>query len=345
LLASASRKTLGGAFWIVALPTLLLCSRFYLPNEMLWTVQEQEDPNSAAFSQLDLETLWTEQPALLEAQFMGLAAPDSEQPDTYFLGFTAYPYPNVFKRETERAQTLFQQHYGAVQRSFMLMNHLDTYETVPLATVSNLRLTLDQLGQGMDISDDVLVLYLGSHGTEAGEVAVEFGNLPLNNLTPETLRTALDGAGIRWRIIIVSACYSGAFAPALADPYSLIITAARADRASFGCDDSSEFTYFGEAILSALAQSDDFPVAFQQAAAAIREREQREFPRDPASEPQFVLGAALAQRLPVLRARWTALRKPLPNPNTQTISPPATHRQSAGLAQQQHGLRVGSLTP
>ncbi len=316
-LATHPTRTLTQLGSALLLALILGATRLLLPSETFWNAELTEDPNAAAYEQLDLETLWAEQPALLESQFSTLAAPDPEQADSYFLGFAAYPYQSVFKREVERAQAVFSQDYGTAQRNLLLVNHLDTHETLPLATVANLNLALSQFGQGFDVSNDVLVLYLSSHGIEAGGLAVEFGNLPLNALTPEQLKASLDAAGIRWRIIIVSACYSGQFLTALADAHSLIITAARADRASFGCDDTTTYTYFGQSLLDALARTGDFSLAFAQAQAEIAQREQRDFPRQPQSEPQFALGQALAARLPELQARWRKLR---PQPAT-TVHP------------------------
>ena len=50
--------------------------------------------------------------------------------------------------------------------------------------------------------------------------------LELAPLTAPALRSLLDDAGIKWRIIVVSACYSGGFVDALQDDNTLIVTAA-----------------------------------------------------------------------------------------------------------------------
>ncbi|RXE08863.1 peptidase C13, partial [Xanthomonas perforans] len=108
-------------------------------------------------------------------------------------------------------------------------------------------------------------------------------------------------AGIDNRIIVLSACYSGGFIPALRSPQTLILTAARADRPSFGCGNTSNATYFGQAwLIDAMNQSDDPLAAFDIAKAAItaREKQEGELP----SLPQQSLGKRIA---PVL-ARWRA---------------------------------------
>ncbi|MCF5920281.1 C13 family peptidase, partial [Xanthomonas perforans] len=120
-------------------------------------------------------------------------------------------------------------------------------------------------------------------------------------ISPQDLRQALDDAGIDNRIIVLSACYSGGFIPALRSPQTLILTAARADRPSFGCGNTSNATYFGQAwLIDAMNQSDDPLAAFDIAKAAItaREKQEGELP----SLPQQSLGKRIA---PVL-ARWRA---------------------------------------
>jgi hypothetical protein len=53
-------------------------------------------------------------------------------------------------------------------------------------------------------------------------------------------------------VIVVSACYSATWIPALADDNTIVITAAAKDRTSFGCDDTRHYTVFGEAFLGSL---------------------------------------------------------------------------------------------
>src|SRR5690606_18828703 len=103
-------------------------------------------------------------------------------------------------------------------------------------------------------------------------------------------------AGFEWRIVVISACYSGGFVDALRDERTLVITAARADRPSFGCGVQSEITWFGQAFLAeALNQTFDFGEAFRLARGKVREREREEGERP--SHPQIALGQAIAPRL------------------------------------------------
>jgi hypothetical protein len=173
--------------------------------------------------------------------------------------------------------------------------------------VSNLRLTLSEIGDKIDRKQDVVMLYLTSHGTRDHKLAVEFPPLQLDALAPATLKEMLDTAGIKWRIIVVSACYSGGFIEPLKDDYTLIITASAADRTSFGCGSASEATYFGDALFQhALRFEDSFVKAFEQAKERVVQRERAE-KRDP-SNPQIFIGDDMAAKLPKLEAELRAHR-------------------------------------
>ena len=103
-----------------------------------------------------------------------------------------------------------------------------------------------------------------------------------------------------WRVVVVSSCYSGGFVEALRDPDTLVITAARADRTSFGCGGGSQITWFGKAFLAqALNQTTDFERGFELASRQVREWELAQ--GETASVPQMAGGWAIRQRLATWR--------------------------------------------
>src|SRR6185295_1744831 len=143
----------------------------------------------------------------------------------------------------------------------------------------------------MDTRRDTLFLFLTSHGDRA-LFAVEMAGERLANLTPAMLRSMLDRSGIKNSIIVVSACHSGSFIPALASPTRMVIAAARADRTSFGCDDKREWTYFGDAYFNkALREETSFKRAFERARQLVQQWESNE--RLTPSLPQMMGGEAL----------------------------------------------------
>ena len=148
----------------------------------------------------------------------------------------------------EVGRDLFDDRFDTDGRSIVLINNPRTMLEAPFATVSNLRATLSAIGDMIDPDQDVVMVYLTSHGGRDHKLAVEFPPLQLEALAPATLKEILDGAGIKWRIIVVSACYSGGFIEPLKDDYTLILTASATDRTSFGCGSESDATYFGDAL-------------------------------------------------------------------------------------------------
>jgi hypothetical protein len=219
--------------------------------------------------------------------------------DLFFVGFGADSTQDVFMREIDHVQRVMTERLGVSGRSVALVNNLKTLDTTPLASSTNLRIALQHIGSKMNRDEDVVLLYLTSHGSMNHELAVEMWPLDLNYIRPEDIRTYLDDAGIHWRIILISACYSGGFIKALQNEHSLIFTAAASDKASFGCANENEYTYFGEALFKNM---DDKPYQFVehfvQAMEKVRQRELHEnlIP----SEPQLFIGKLMKEKLKLL---------------------------------------------
>ncbi|MCC4596554.1 C13 family peptidase [Xanthomonas campestris pv. phormiicola] len=246
--------------------------------------------------------------------------------DLYVVGFAGDASEDVFRNETLYLRQLFAQRFDAAGRIVTLINHADNlgaHAYAPQASYDNLADTLQRIGQLMDRREDALLLFLTSHGTEQHELYVQFGpgeDADYDTITPKDLRGLLDDAGIRNRVIVLSACYSGGFVPALKSPDTLIITAARRDRPSFGCGNTASATYFGRAwLIDALARTTDFVESYRLATAEISAREQAE--GEAPSYPQLYVGARIA---PLLQ-RWRAQLQPVaapaypyPEPEAQT---------------------------
>jgi Peptidase C13 family len=142
------------------------------------------------------------------------------------------------------------------------------------ATVASLAAELQTAAKQMNADRDVLLLILTSHGDRDG-LAVTAGRLE-ETLTPSDLARMLEQTGVRHKVVIISACYSGVFIPSLAAPDTLVITAADADHSSFGCEDGATWTYFGEAFFNvALRRAETLKDAFAQARALVSKRERR----------------------------------------------------------------------
>ncbi len=261
----------------------------------------------ATFANPASEDVLIKQPQLL---YDALTSLEDERPgvtDLYFVGFAPYAGEDVFRKDVEVARDLFDDRFDTDGRSVMLINNPNTMLDTPFATVSNLRATLSEIGDIIDPDQDVVMVYLSSHGSRDHKLSIEFPPLQLDALSPQALKEMLDDAGIKWRIIVVSACYSGGFIEPLKDDRTLIMTAAASDRTSFGCGTESAATYFGDALFQhALRFEDSFLKAFEDAKKLIAERERSE--KRTASKPQIFVGPSMAAKLPKLEAELRARR-------------------------------------
>jgi hypothetical protein len=112
-------------------------------------------------------------------------------------------------------------------------------------------------------------------------------------LRPAALAHALSmGCAAEPTVVIVSSCYSGAFAAGpMAAPNRIILTAARADRPSFGCQADRTYTVFDECLLATLPGAATWRTAYAVNSACVRRREKwlNVLP----SQPQAGFGAAV----------------------------------------------------
>lgn len=268
-------------------------------DQRLWYADEEVA--QPAQPHITEEAAFYMQPLLLNRALSRIEPGIPHRIDWYFLGIGGAAYQSVFRRETESVQSLFDTRFATSGHSLALINDDDTALSQPIATRTSIAKALDTVGERMNRNEDVLFLFLTSHGGPDGTFELNNQPLQLQSMTPQWLRGALDHAGIRWRVIVISSCYSGAYIPALTDPYTLIITAAAANKTSFGCADDADFTYFGRAFFDeALRQEHSLEEAFTAARASIASREKEEgyVP----SEPQMVMGSEMRKVLPVLES-------------------------------------------
>ena len=225
----------------------------------------------------------------------------SAHPEAFFLGFAGVGDEKVFAQEIDLASRVVGQRFGIGDRHLSLINDERDLERAPLASVSGLKYALQGLASHMDLDNDVLFLAISSHGSEDPVIAVSNSQFPLKGLTGEDLVGALHESGIKWRVIIISACYAGGFLDSLRDARTVVITAAAADRASFGCSNDSELTYFGEAFYrDALPGARSLRSAFDAAKTAIAARERREHVTP--SNPQAYFGSEIESKLAAMGA-------------------------------------------
>lgn len=170
--------------------------------------------------------------------------------DTYVLVASLWNDP-VFENEAKEAGAILARHFDAEGRTLIFSaGKGDGVRTYPAATPDNIQAAIGKIGRSIDPKEDLVVVFLTSHGGPDGTVGLQEKNRLTGVLRPVNLRSSLAAAGIRSKVLIVSACFSGNFIPPFNDPDTLVLTAAAADKTSFGCEPSRDFTYFGDALFN-----------------------------------------------------------------------------------------------
>jgi hypothetical protein len=266
----------------------------------VWAAPEVTEAAEGGDSHADAETVLFEQPKRIDQALSAVRSEDSLNPKGFFLGFAGVGEQKVFAQEIGLASRVLSERYGMENRALALINDERDLQRAPLASVSGLKYALRGLAGRMSLDRDVLFLVISSHGASEPAIAVSNSDLPLNDMTDEDLAEALSDSGIKWRVIIISACYAGGFIDALKNPRTIVITAAAADRTSFGCSNDRDLTYFGEAFFrDALPEARSLRDAFERAKTAIALRERRE--HVDASKPQAYFGAELEAKLAAMK--------------------------------------------
>ena len=222
------------------------------------------------------------------------ATADDTQPRVHVVSIGLWGYQNLFKREAIAAADVISARYGRSGQMIVRTNSLSR----SAGRISDVRDTLQGLASTMDRQEDILFLFLTSHGNAAGLAVITNDAKRPAMLSPGRLSGILAATGIRYRVVIISACYSGVFADQIADDNTLVITAADAQHSSFGCgaDNIGNWTYFGQAFFAdSLARGLTLDAAFQNAKVRIGEREQAE--KLVGSNPQIKGGDAVHAQL------------------------------------------------
>ena len=234
----------------------------------------------------------------LDAALYALAPQRARQVDAYVVSIALDSDP-VFAREAREAGRVLERRYNAQGRTLVLAGP-DQTDELPRGSISALLIALASIAEKMDTGEDVLVLYSTSHGLQQG-LAYHYNDDGYGLLSPKLMKDALAELGIEKRLLLISACYSGVFVPALASDDTAIITASAENRTSFGCQPDNDWTFFGDALVNrAMRKPQSLLMAHREATLSIADWESRM--RVPASLPQARIGSAAMNWLNAIEA-------------------------------------------
>ncbi|WP_010543924.1 C13 family peptidase [Sphingomonas elodea] len=223
----------------------------------------------------------------------------------------------VFSREARESARVLARRYDAEGRSLVFAGPDGRGGAeLPNGSITALTLALARIAEVMDRNQDVLVLYVTTHGAPDAGLAYHDGDQGFGVLSPARFAAILDGLGIRNRLLLLSACYSGAFVKRLISDTTAILTAASSRRTSFGCRAENDWTFFGDALVNHALRK---PQPLADAAAEARQTIigwERAGRLDP-SMPQVSIGDNVSAWLAPLEAR-------MPKVATAPVGAPAT---------------------
>lgn len=160
-----------------------------------------------------------------------------------------------------------------------------------VADLSGISRSFAQLNRSA--APDGCVFYLSSHGNENQGVLLR--RAYERQLTPAQLNTALNwGCGNAPTVVLISACYSGQFIKPLHADNRIILTAAAADRPSFGCSEDETYTFWDGCLIENLPHSETWEGLYQQTRQCINRKELAL--GYPASKPKAFFGKDMQQQ-------------------------------------------------
>ncbi|MDZ4761269.1 MAG: C13 family peptidase [Alphaproteobacteria bacterium] len=214
---------------------------------------QQGDPLRGAFGVVEAAMTPGEAFAQAELLVSALSALPPERKgvtDTYILAASLWNDP-VFESEAREAAAILGRHFDAGDRTIVLSAGTGgTQRAYAAATPNNIQAAIGKIGKTINPAEDLVVVFLTSHGSPDGSVAMQEKNRLGGALRAQHLRASLAQAGVRSKVVIVSACFAGHFILPFSDPDTLVLTAAAADKQSFGCEPSRDWTYFGDALFN-----------------------------------------------------------------------------------------------
>lgn len=286
---------------------LLVVPAWLFPQSYLW--MPAYDPESIGsrsnFPALAEEKGFYAQHEALSRALEGLLPERPGIVDLYLVAAGLYAPEDVFMKEVEVIARLFRERFDAEGRTLVLINNPKTVEEHPVASLTSLSAALRHVGTLINPEEDVVVLYASSHGSDKHLLSVDFWPLRLESIDPPALKRALDESGIKWKVVVVSACYSGGFVDPLKNEHTAVITASSAGKQSFGCGNDSEATYLAKALFDEeLRKTYSFETAFENARKSIEQRERGQGYAP--SEPQIHVGSAIRDKLAEIERRLAA---------------------------------------
>ena len=172
-------------------------------------------------------------------------------------GYTLYAHAMfaepVYDRDVNALSKAFSNRLGS-SRSTAKFGY--TSNALKRPSPKNVNTAIAQVSTKARDGTDVVIVFLTTHGTESLLAVKSSANEKVVGVSADALNDFLKPAQNDQQIIILQACYSGSLIKGLKHPNRIIMTAAAADRTSFGCSPDSRNTWFTKAMVAAPSKSE-----------------------------------------------------------------------------------------
>ena len=215
-------------------------------------------------------------------------APPPEPPGRIiFAGFAMHSQSKAFRNDVLLAEKLVSR-IDPNALMLKLANPARNESTEwPQATAENFALVMSKTAEVAKPRDRVLLL-ISTHANP-GLLNINAAGKNLQPITPRMLSDALAPLAKVPTMVVLSACYSGAFVESLKAPQRVVLTAADVRLTTFRCQYDGQHTPFAEALFGQ-AGAENLAVAdwMAEARKSIAAQEKRR--KLPASKPQIFVG-------------------------------------------------------
>lgn len=232
----------------------------------------------------------------LNRSLNSIQSSNAKKIELYSLVVAGYGTEEVFRRESKFIENLFTGQYHNRNTAIYLSNSQRSLDEHPLATRTSIQAAVEKIAGQMDKEQDIFFLYITSHGSKNKTISLSHNGLALADIDAKWLGDLLKATGIKHRVVVLSACFSGGFIDDINDENTMVMTAASAQKTSFGCADDSLFTYFGKAYFKeSLKPGVDFEQAFYTARSLVEEWEKAQ--KITPSEPQIRVNTRITEHV------------------------------------------------
>jgi len=285
--------------WSVFLAPWIFWLSMFQPADLWQADGIESDPKH--YAQAMTEDAFTAESLMFEGMLDNFEAERPGEEDIYFLGVSGEAGNPLYLREADLALETLRDVYGVEGRAGILANNANNTARYPFATHNNFEASLNHIAELIDAEEDVLFLFLSSRGTQAPSLVLSQPGLILADIDPKGLKKALDDAQIKWRIIVISACYSGGFINQLADSKTLVITSSDATDHGLSCAKKKESTWFTQLFFEeGLKKSLGMTTAFQATLDTIKKQQGID---QNLGLPQIAMGKEMQHKLALLESR------------------------------------------